>query len=115
MGEQPIEEVNRQLAMGHIFVNTSRSEGFPNTFIQAWMRKVPTVSLDIDPDGVLSSDAIGYCSRTYGSLRDKVTELADNNELRQRMGAAAQKHAYTVHSPEAVERIIRIMDESEHE
>jgi hypothetical protein len=57
LGEVPLEEVNAQLAAGHLFVNTSKTEGFPNTFIQAWMRRVPTLSLDVDPDGILRSRA----------------------------------------------------------
>jgi len=112
MGELPIEEVNRQLAASHIFVNTSRAEGFPNTFIQAWMRKVPTLSLVVNPDDVLSSEKIGYCGKTYEMLRDKVLELADNRELRERIGAAGQQYAFKVHSPKVAERLIAILDGS---
>lgn len=110
LGEQPIEEVNRQLLQGHIFVNTSRAEGFPNTFIQAWMRQVPTISLDVDPDGVLSKANLGYCCGTYERLRNQVVELVDNKGLRERMGAAGQKHALDVHSPKAVEKLIEIFN-----
>ena len=41
LGELPVEQVNRILGESHILVNTSDFEGFPNTFIQAWMRRVP--------------------------------------------------------------------------
>src|SRR5680860_260954 len=37
LGGRPQGEVNAVLARAHIFVNTSVQEGFPNTFIQAWM------------------------------------------------------------------------------
>lgn len=112
MGEQPIEEVNRQLAMGHIFVNTSRAEGFPNTFIQAWMRQVPTIAFGVDPDGVLSKGTMGYTSQTYEDFCSRVIVLADNRELRERMGAAGQRHALDVHSPKAVEKLIEIFNGS---
>lgn len=109
MGEQPIEEVNRQLASAHIFVNTSRAEGFPNTFIQAWMRKVPTVSLGVDPDGVLERDKLGYCANSYDELRSNVLALCDNSSLREAMGERAQQHAYQVHSPNGVDKLIDLM------
>src|SRR5262249_48088110 len=38
LGERPQAQVNELLARAHVFVNTSEYEGFPNTFIQAWMR-----------------------------------------------------------------------------
>jgi len=45
-GAVPLEEVNRLLDSAHIFVNTSSAngEGFPNTFIQSWLRGVPVIS-----------------------------------------------------------------------
>lgn len=38
LGERPIEEINGILAESHVFVNTSQCEGFPNTFVQSWLR-----------------------------------------------------------------------------
>ena len=47
-------EVNALLEHTDLLVNTSDYEGFSNTFIQAWMRRVPVVSLRVDPDRLLS-------------------------------------------------------------
>ena len=49
LGEQPIERVNSEIAASDVLVTTSY-EGFPNTFIQAWLRGVPVVSNGVDPD-----------------------------------------------------------------
>ena len=42
-----------------MFVNTSNIEGFPNSFLQAWVRGVPVVSF-FDPDGLITNKCLGY-------------------------------------------------------
>src|SRR5690606_40570488 len=51
LGALPHDEVNAYIARAKVLLNTSTVEGFPNTFLQAWARAVPVVSL-FDPDGI---------------------------------------------------------------
>lgn len=44
-----------------VLVNTSVSEGISNTFIQAWLRGVPVISLNSNPDEWFDSYNIGGC------------------------------------------------------
>lgn len=100
IGCVPQEEVNRQMSEGHILVNTSRYEGFSNTFVQAWLRKVPVVSLNVDPDGILVREGIGFRSRTFDQLCQDVRSLITDSTLREGMGERAKSYALEHHTVE---------------
>lgn len=93
LGEIPNEEVNACLEQCHVLVNTSSFEGFPNTFIQAWLRSVPVVSLEVNPDDVLETQGVGYCSLSYERMRDQVFRLIENKKVRNKMGQRAKDYA----------------------
>jgi glycosyltransferase involved in cell wall biosynthesis len=109
--ELSIEEVNQVLAQSHIFVNTSVAEGFPNTFIQAWMRKVPVVSLNVDVDGILSTNEVGFHSKTYDNMRSHTIELIRNTRLRTRMGEKAQALAFRKYSMTNASQLVSLLSE----
>jgi len=75
-----------------VFVNTSRGEGFPNTFIQAGAAAVPILSLVVDPDGFLERYDCGRCA---GGRRERLvellTELLDPGTAR-RLGDNARRY-----------------------
>lgn len=100
LGSMTIDEINDVLQETTVLVCTSEYEGFPNTFIQAWMRKVPVVSLNVDPDHVLEENAIGYHSKTFEQIVNDIRLLIDNSSLREKMGASAQKYAFENHTIE---------------
>ncbi|HLT88878.1 MAG TPA: glycosyltransferase family 4 protein [Sphingobacterium sp.] len=93
LGEVPVETVNSNLFEGHILVNTSKSEGFSNTFVQAFFYKVPVVSLLVDPDDILENYELGFCTLTFDKMVDKITLLNENRDLLQRMGLNAYNFA----------------------
>ncbi len=89
LGPLDQDEVNRQLSRSHLLVNTSADEGFSNTFIQAWMRGVPVVSLNVDPDGVFRDERLGYCANgSFPAFMSRVRELAGDPEG---LAAASQR------------------------
>ena len=94
LGELPIEDVAKKLAEAHILVNTSLYEGFPNTFIQAWMNRVPVVSLNVDPDRMIKKNNIGFHSKSFQQLVKDTRALIEDRELREEMGCRAQKIAF---------------------
>ena len=64
-----------------LVVNTSKSEGFSNVFIQSWLRGVPVLSLNSNPDGLFDSyPQLGaYCENNTTELENKVIELLDSH------------------------------------
>ncbi len=110
MSNMSFHDVNEILAKSHIFVNTSLYEGFPNTFIQAWMRCVPVVSLSINPDGVLNNKNIGICSGTFEQLIKDVKKLVEDSSFREKMGRQAKKYVMKTHSMQNANKIIELMN-----
>ncbi len=58
LGFVPFSRTEEQFDQATLFVNTSDSEGFPNTFLQAWARGIPTVSF-VDAGARLDGKPIG--------------------------------------------------------
>ena len=103
-------DVNEWLERSHLLVNTSEYEGFPNTFIQAWMRGVPVVSLNVDPDGLLDGTCFGHCARgRFESLRDAVVALLDDDASRERLARSSEIAAREQFSVRNADRLIQVL------
>ena len=93
------EEVTNLMERAHVFVNTSRGdlEGFPNTFVQSWLRETPTVTLNFDPGGVIQRENIGMCSRSFQQMEKDIELLLENTTLRGEYGRRAREYAERMH------------------
>ena len=114
LGRCTQSEVNSLLADSHILVSTSRQEGFPNTFIQAWMRNVPVVSLDVDPDEVISRKGLGEVCSSYDYLRRAVESLVNDVDRRTSQGSNASRYAMSKHSMANASQIEALMLDAIH-
>lgn len=108
LGELPNEEVNEILCKAHLLISTSDAEGFSNTFVQAWMRKVIVLSMNSNPDNIITEQGIGFVCPTLEELKVKIELLINNNEIRNEMSEKAYKYAIENHSLE--KNIVKVMN-----
>lgn len=99
-GEISQDHVNNLLLESHILVNTSEFEGFSNTFVQAWMRKVPVISMHSNPNEAITKNMLGFVAPEFQDLVEFTKELIANADLRKSMGENAYTYAVLNHTLE---------------
>ncbi len=95
---QPLDKVNEMIARAAVLVDTSDVAGFPNTFIQAWLRRTPVASLSIDPDDVMKRRDIGInAGGSFDKLVESVRILLEDRRENGKIGARALAYAKANH------------------
>jgi glycosyltransferase involved in cell wall biosynthesis len=84
------------------FINTSKKEGFPNTYIQAWLRGVPVISMGVDPDGIIQKYKLGYVVNDIEQMLQKIQFLMNTTEEYKLISKNAIEYANLYHSIEAM-------------
>lgn len=76
-GAVPYRDVGALYARARVFVNTSDVEGFPNTYLQAWMSGTPVVAF-FDPDDVIAREGLGAVVRDRQEMTDAIRLLVQD-------------------------------------
>lgn len=96
---QSLERISQAIAI----VSTSKAEGMPNVFLEAWARGVPVISLEYDPDGRIEELGLGLVA---GGSDQRLAEAARtiwrDPKLRAEMGRRGHDYVVAEHSPDAV-------------
>jgi glycosyltransferase involved in cell wall biosynthesis len=103
LGGIPNENVNEILSGAHVLVNTSEHEGFSNVFVQAWLREVVVVSMNSNPDEVLTKENIGFISNTVEGVADVLRQLADDRRTLKDMAARSRDYSLKHHTLDGVD------------
>ena len=81
-------EIGRLFDRTRLLANTSEIEGFPNTFLQAWVRGVPVVTM-FDPDGLVSREALGSSHETVDQMVCGSASLLRSSDMYEQARATA--------------------------
>ncbi|MCS7245939.1 MAG: glycosyltransferase family 4 protein [candidate division WOR-3 bacterium] len=98
LGGLSLEETNEYFKKSWIFVNTSDREGFPNTFLQAFKYKSVVVSLEVDPDNILTNNKIGFVVGNIDNAIEIIEKLVKDEELRNDITNRAYEYLLKHHS-----------------
>lgn len=91
VGAVPPEDIHSYFADAIALINTSRFEGFPNTFLESWRVATPVVSLAIDLTRYLDGEPVrGYADGDFDELIRLADSLGGSVANRRDMGSSAK-------------------------
>ncbi|MEW6706227.1 MAG: glycosyltransferase family 4 protein [Pseudomonadota bacterium] len=96
-GFVPHVDVEAHFDGAAVFVNTAVSEGFPNTFLQAWSRGMPTVSF-FDPGAQLDGEPVGTVVPDLDAMVLAVQRLKTDAAAWRREGERAAEYLRRHHA-----------------
>jgi glycosyltransferase involved in cell wall biosynthesis len=93
-----LAEADAHYRRAKALVNTSASEGFPNTFLQAAANKTPIISLNADPDSFIEKHRCGFvCRGDFELMAGRLADLLRDERLRGEMAANAFRYVREHH------------------
>jgi glycosyltransferase involved in cell wall biosynthesis len=93
----PFNQIDAYFQRAKVLVNTSDSEGFPNTFIQACKARTAILSYNVNPDGFLDTCKCGLCCNGDVSRLTYNLRLMLENNRYEEFGANARKYVELNH------------------
>lgn len=93
------DEIERYFKKAMFFVNTSLHEGFPQTFIQSLMFSTPVISLNVNPDEIITKYECGiYCGGNFEIMNKKLKKAYSDEIFYQRLSKNAFNYASKFHN-----------------
>lgn len=97
-----------------IFLNTSSIEGFPNTFLQAWVRGVPVVSF-FDPDSLVQRLQLGHIANSVDEMREGIRSFLEDETARQVTGRRARDFTLREFTVGVAGRYLELLNQESHQ
>tara|TARA_B110000114_G_scaffold80619_1_gene85244 strand:- start:3004 stop:4143 length:1140 start_codon:yes stop_codon:yes gene_type:complete len=97
-GKLSFEEALKYFDEATILINSSISEGFSNTYIQAWLRGVPTLVFGADPDNIIEKNNLGYNVATIAETIQQIETVFNNYNSYEMLSNNVYSYALENHS-----------------
>lgn len=113
LGHVPFQVVGACFDGASVFINTSDYEGLPNTFLQAWLRGIPTLSF-VHPESAPGVSGTEACEGLEGprGMVPALERLLGDERLWRQARAAAIRHFDAHHTLQgAVQRLMEVFNE----
>ena len=83
----------------YLYILTSKTEGFANTMLEALAYGCPVLTLNVNPDNILTKNNIGFCSpnNNFHDLCNNCEKLLNDKTLHKKMSKNAIKYTRDVH------------------
>jgi glycosyltransferase involved in cell wall biosynthesis len=105
LGQVPPEISIQVIRNAALLLSTSDSEGFPSTFLEAWTNGTPVISIEVDPDQLLSNGGLGVHSRSTQQAVMDIRKFIERIDLREQIGVSAREYIVKRHAPAVVSSI----------
>lgn len=80
-GQLSFEEASEYFDYSSILINTSVAEGYSNTYIQSWLRGIPTIVFGADPDQIIQKNNLGFDVVSVSEGVDKIKILLTSENI----------------------------------
>lgn len=102
LGNLPHNEIEQYYRGAKFYLNTSRQEGFPNTFLEAWGNATPVVSVFVDPDEIICRHQLGFHSGSLEGTIDQIRILLSDGGLPKRFGKNGKRYVEQFHNVDKI-------------
>lgn len=100
-GQVPYHLMDSYYSSARIFVNTSDSEGFPNSYLQSWARGTPVIAF-FDPDATIERFSLGQVVTGIDAMRLALRLMISDNSSREAYSERCRSYIAAHYSEQAV-------------
>jgi glycosyltransferase involved in cell wall biosynthesis len=104
LGHLPYSDTLNWYNKACIFVNTSKehTEGFPNTYIQAWHAGTPVATLNTDPDGIIQKSNLGIVESDINIMANKLKSILTEPSQYESLSHQVRKYSHAHFTPKKI-------------